>query len=160
MIKDEYYVYTYSCPDTGDIKYVGMGKNDRAFQHLKGSHNRRFALWINNTMRSGKLPKIEIYPQSNESSAEAEEIRLIAEYGRLDLKTGKLFNRTSGGRVVPDFKRTPKYKKNLSESMKNNTNALGGDQHGTVVSHSEESRKKMSEGMKRAWAERKRLKNE
>lgn len=148
----DFYVYTYRCPNTQTPVYVGKGSGNRAYKHLKSTHNRKFSLFICNLLYQGKLPIIDIQPQETEEKAFEEEIRLIALYGRLDKKKGTLFNRTDGGKVVPEFKRTPKYRKNLSTAMKGNKNAKDGNQCGTIQNHSKESKMKISESQKARWA--------
>ncbi|MEQ8235168.1 MAG: hypothetical protein ABRQ23_00140 [Syntrophomonadaceae bacterium] len=61
IIKDlEHYVYLYIDPDTDEIFYVGRGKGNRAFNHLKGKSKNRKNEKISEIRKRGKQPKIEI----------------------------------------------------------------------------------------------------
>jgi hypothetical protein len=53
----------------------------------------------------------------DEASAFVEEIRLIATYGRRDLKAGYLFNLTDGGEGLSGALRTPEWRANMSAVM-------------------------------------------
>lgn len=55
-----YYVYVYSDPDTKKPFYVGKGKGNRVFAHLTdGSENKKVE-YIQNLLKAGKKPLIEI----------------------------------------------------------------------------------------------------
>lgn len=92
----DFYVYRYSHPTTLETVYIGKGKGNRAFSHLKGSHNRRLGFWINKLFRSALMPVITIIPAFNENYAFELESKLIHFYGRADKKEGTLFNHTDG----------------------------------------------------------------
>ena len=108
-----YYVYQYlrsktsSNGDIGSPYYIGKGKNRRAFT------------------RHGKLPipknedNIYFYAVnlSNEDALTLE-IMLIARYGRLDLGTGILRNRTDGGEGTGGIVVSEDHRKKNSESHK------------------------------------------
>lgn len=148
----QYYVYTYRHPDTNIPVYVGKGCDNRAYKHLKSSHNRKLSLFCTSLLYEGRLPCIDISIQVSEQAALDEEVRLIALYGRLDKKRGTLYNKTDGGYDMPKVKRGTKYRKNLSLAMKGNSNAKGGTQCGTLTNHTEESKRKISESQKARWA--------
>lgn len=105
MSNNIYYVYIYYHPITMIPFYVGYGKNDRVYSHFNEARsnpapkqNERKLNTIRKLLREGKEPIIKII-QSDMSKNEAVEleIKLIAEYGRLDKKTGTLTNKTMGG---------------------------------------------------------------
>ena len=54
------YVYVYSDPDTGEYFYVGRGKGNRAFDHLKEVAKNPKTKKIKELRKRGKDPKIEI----------------------------------------------------------------------------------------------------
>jgi len=99
-----FYVYAYRDPRPSKnnvVFYVGKGSGDRAKHHwnrIKSCKNAMFR-GILRKIKSAKLaPHIEIlgyYETAQE--ALAEEIRLIALYGRRDLGAGPLCNMTDGG---------------------------------------------------------------
>lgn len=84
-MENNYYVYMY-LRDDGTPYYVGKGKDKRAWQ----KHT------------NVKLPKDKkriIIHKSNLSEIDAldEEFKLVLKYGRKDIKTGILHNKTNGG---------------------------------------------------------------
>lgn len=106
-----YYVYAYIRED-GTPYYIGKGKNDRAWQ--KYSH----------TVAVPKdLSRIQILQEHLlESEALDLEIQLIAQYGRKDLGTGILRNRTNGGDGTSGHINSPetRQRKSLSKQGQNN----------------------------------------
>jgi hypothetical protein len=97
----------------------------------------------------------------NEADALQLEILLIHLYGRIDIKTGNLRNRTSGGDGVSGYKHSDESRKQMSitrqnmseitrqkmaESKKGNQNALGNK--GGHGRRSDEVKKKMSDAQK------------
>ena len=118
-----FYVYVYKDPRPSNnrrVVYVGKGTGDRAWQHWrKAVHkNKGFGNFLALLRRDSLEPIIELV-QENLSEAEAfvEEMRLIALYGRRDLKTGYLFNLTDGGEGFANIVRTEEWSKNISSSL-------------------------------------------
>ena len=106
-----YYVYAYLRKD-GTPYYIGKGKNNRAWQ--KYSHN--VVVPLDPTC-------IQILKEHLlENEAHKLEIDLIAQYGRKDLGTGILRNKTDGGEGTSGIVNSPetKLKKSLSKQGKNN----------------------------------------
>lgn len=96
-----YYTYVYTDPERNVPIYVGKGKENRAFKHLKrNSVNPRFRNRLKVLKRNGLEPIIEIFDAANEEAAHKEEIRLIALFGRKDLSLGSLYNLTDGGEGI------------------------------------------------------------
>jgi len=106
-----YYTYAY-LRDDGTPYYIGKGKGNRAYKH----YNHRFSPPEND--------RIKILKENlSESEAFAEEMRLIAEYGRKDLGTGILRNMTDGGEGATGRVNSEENRKGISERMKGNTYA-------------------------------------
>ena len=55
-----YYVYVYSDPDTKKPFYVGKGKGNRVFAHLTDEAESKKVEYIQNLLKTGKEPLIEI----------------------------------------------------------------------------------------------------
>ena len=118
-----FYVYVYKDPRPSNNKrvvYVGKGTGDRAWQHWrKRVHNNKgFGNFLALLRRDGMEPIIDLV-QENLAEAEAfvEEMRLIALYGRRDLRTGALFNLTDGGEGFSNIVRTPEWAANQSKAQ-------------------------------------------
>jgi hypothetical protein len=126
----KFYTYLWLRED-GTPYYVGKGIGRRAYH--SGGHT---------TPRPTDLSHILVQEFPDEASAFAAEIFLIYFYGRKDLGTGCLRNRTDGGENPP----SPKGKKRSVESLKKASISLkgrAGYKKGTYT-HSPETRKKMS----------------
>lgn len=100
-----YYVYIYKHPITNIPFYVGYGKHDRMYSHIKEAKsksnkksNKHKINTINKILKLGLIPTIVIV-DSNISKSQACELEefLIAEIGRADLNLGPLTNKTKGG---------------------------------------------------------------
>lgn len=97
-----YYVYVYRDPRPSKNMqpvYVGKGVGQRDLSHWsKGSHNKPFQDFLSHLKRKGMVPLCErVFSSEVESEAFITEQRLIQLYGRRNIGTGTLFNRTSGG---------------------------------------------------------------
>jgi len=103
----EYYTYAYLREDRTPY-YIGKGKGNRAYKR---------------TRKELKSPKdksrILILKQNlTEEEAFKHEIYMIAVFGRKDLGTGILRNRTNGGEGFSGAIHTPETKAKLSAAMK------------------------------------------
>jgi|694.fasta_scaffold00227_53 hypothetical protein len=88
-----FYVYAFLRED-GTPYYIGKGQGNRA--------------WCKRRFRPVESSRISIlFENLSESEAFDEEIRLIQFYGRKDLGTGILRNKTDGGEGVSGYKYTP-----------------------------------------------------
>jgi hypothetical protein len=118
-----FYAYVYKDPrPTKNLQpvYVGKGQGRRAYQHWeKQVHgNKGFGNFLALLRREGLEPIIEFVKEGlDEAEAFYEEIRLIAEHGRRDLKTGPLFNLTDGGEGMVGAVRTPEWRANISAAL-------------------------------------------
>lgn len=89
-IKNEFYVYFHLKEDTGEIFYVGKGKNKRAF-----SGHGRNDYWLKVVNKHGLKVVIVKESLTNEDACELEK-QYIKEFGRSD-NGGILVNMTDGG---------------------------------------------------------------
>lgn len=55
-----HYIYLYLDPDTNEIFYIGRGKGNRVFSHLKDEKESEKASKIEEIRQRGKEPKVEI----------------------------------------------------------------------------------------------------
>lgn len=86
-----FYVYVHRKSTSGEVFYVGKGKDKRAWDTSdRGSH------WDRTAKKHGYTVEI-IASGLQEWYAMELEIDMIAYYGRMDLNLGKLINKTDGG---------------------------------------------------------------
>lgn len=110
-----FYVYVYRDPrpsKNNQPVYVGKGTGTRDLSHWsKGSHNKPFQDFISHLKLRGLVsPCQRVFETGFEAEAFAKEIELIALYGRRDIKTGTLFNRTDGGEGASGMVKTVEQK--------------------------------------------------
>ena len=108
-----YYVYAYLNQKTGKPYYIGKGQDDR----IDAPH-------LNLNIPPDPNNRVKLAESLSEQDAWDLEVELIEKYGRKDLGTGTLLNKTAGG--------------------------LGGDtsMHRTYTPMSEETKRKLSEKKK------------
>ena len=121
---NRFYTYAYLREDRTPY-YIGKGTGDRVYYRSRCD------------IKPPKDNTRIIYLKQNLTEAEAfrHEIYMIAVFGRIDLGTGILHNRTDGGEGVSGHIKSVEAKRKMSETMKGRT-------------HSEESKRKMSESLK------------
>lgn len=109
------YVYSHTRIDTGEVFYIGIGVKKefkRAYEHVKRSiHWNRVV---------GKTDFIVHILKSGITWEEAcvVEIELISKFGRIDLNTGSLVNKTIGGDGIYGVLRTEEWNNKISLSNK------------------------------------------
>ena len=120
----QYYTYAYLREDRTPY-YIGKGKNDRLYKKRKTDIK----------PPKDKFRIIFLKQNLTEEEAFRHEIYMISVFGRIDLGTGILHNRTDGGEGVSGYNHLPETKEIL---RKMNIGRV----------HSEETRKKISIGNK------------
>lgn len=103
MEKKEFYVYEYFDQVKKELIYIGKGKNYRKDQHMNDArkglktpfHNRIRLLEFEKGI-SVKVRVDNLY----ESESLRHEVDLIEQIGRIDLGTGPLYNKSSGGEGI------------------------------------------------------------
>jgi hypothetical protein len=110
-----YYVYIHLNPKTKEVFYVGIGKNDRAWNKTAG----RNQFWNNYVNKHGF--EVELIAENlTRNQAGKIETKLIAELGRRQIdEGGVLVNRSAGGDGGPlGYTHTEEFKQKLSEDRK------------------------------------------
>lgn len=97
----DYYVYVFIDLAINETFYIGKGRGDRYLDHLALCHKQNTAFYkrLHPMVMTRKEDIHVIFLKSGMTEIEAFEfeIEMIAKYGRLDLGTGCLTNRTDGG---------------------------------------------------------------
>ena len=111
----EYYTYAYLRED-GTPYYIGKGRKDRIYKKGKGE------------IRPPKDKSRVIFLKQNLTEEESfkHEVYMIAVFGRKDLGTGILRNRTNGGEGFSGAIHTPETKAKLSSAMKGENHPFYG----------------------------------
>lgn len=126
----EFYTYIYYDPSRNNEPiYIGKGKDDRVWVHLKSSNKKSYFIRrLLKMKRNGINPVIGIINCKDEEQALSLEIWFIYKFGRKDLKLGTLLNLTDGGEGISGAKLifTKEHKDKLSEASKGK---LKSDEH-------------------------------
>ena len=140
-----YYTYAFLREDTTPY-YIGKGKSNRAhrrrYKGIKPPNDKSRIIFLKQNLTEEEAFKHEIY--------------MIAVFGRKDLGTGILHNRTDGGDGASGAVRSLEFKENLRRKNKNKvlskehkikiSEAQKGDKnHNYGKSASQKTREKMSE---------------
>ena len=144
----DYYTYAYLREDRTPY-YIGKGKGNRIYKKSKNDIK----------PPKNKLKIIFLKQKLTEEEAFKHEIYMISVFGRKDLDTGILRNKTNGGEGSSGAIRSDEYRKKLSESRKGtklteeHKNKIGKSMLGNAWNvgrkHSDEMRRKVSEANKR-----------
>jgi group I intron endonuclease len=128
---NRFYTYAYLREDRTPY-YIGKGTKNRAYRKYKGEVN----------PPKDKSRIIFLKQNLTEEEAFRHEIYMIDVFGRKDLRTGILRNKTNGGDGISGFKHSEKSKNEMSEKRRGENNAFYGKKH------LPEALKKMSEKKK------------
>ena len=144
-----YYTYAFLREDRTPY-YIGKGKNNRAYKRrnkgeIKPPKDKSRILILKNNLTEEEAFRHEVY--------------MIAVFGRKDLGTGILHNRTNGGDGASGLVHSKKAREQMSKAHKGKTLSeehkgkmsearKGEKNHFYGKTHSEEIRRKMSEVMK------------
>ena len=114
----KFYTYLYLDPKDNTPRYVGKGKEDRAYSHLNLRKRTKLRNMLKKRIKEGYNPQPIITYHKNEKTALAMEIFWIAVYGREDLGLGTLFNLTDGGEGTTGRKvsKDERHRKSISQS--------------------------------------------
>jgi len=135
----EYYTYAYLRED-GTPYYIGKGKNRRAFDRKKHT------VFVPSTKRILLLKQ-----NLTEEEAFRHEIYMIGVFGRKDLGTGILHNKTDGGEGSSGYRHTNEYKNTIKQkqlkrwSKEEEKNKIMGDKNPFFGKrHTKETKEKIS----------------
>lgn len=135
---NDFYVYAWIRPDTGDVFYIGKGRGRRDTKK-KNPNNRMFLNIVDKLRRGGVEPRIErIHSGLTEAEALHLEMVEIAERGRRDKGTGTLANMTDGGEGVSGMVHSAEARSRIGAAAAGHKYALGHK-------HSEITKSKISE---------------
>lgn len=98
-MRNDFYVYAWTRPDTGAVFYIGKGRRARDSQPK--THNRIFIRILDKLARLGLSPSVSrIHEWLSEADAFEMEKAEIRARGRINIGTGTLANLTDGGQGV------------------------------------------------------------
>ena len=130
-MNNKYYTYAYLREDRTPY-YIGKGQTDRIYKRngrrTKPPKDRSRIIFLKQNLTEEEAFKHEIY--------------MIAVFGRKDLGTGILHNRTNGGDGCSGLVMSEETKRKISESTKGRLSPLKGK------NHSEEAKQKISQANK------------
>lgn len=163
----QFYTYLYLDPKDGTPIYVGKGSCRRAWGHFTSKN--RLGRIIRKRILEGYVVEPIISNAPSEFGALATEIFWISVYGREDLGTGTLLNRTSGGEGCSGIIHSIETREKMRAAQKGKTKSVetkakisaakkgkpSSEEHKAKISlgqkgriHSEETKAKMSASAK------------
>jgi len=111
-METNYYVYVHRNKENNEIFYVGIGKNNRAWN--KGGRNN---FWNNYVKKHDYYVEI-VFEYLTRKKAASLEIELIKKYGRRCKNEGNLVNICDGGEGNIGYTHTETWKLNFSKKVK------------------------------------------
>lgn len=155
-----HYLYRYIRQDKNEPFYIGIGTKQKRHTF---SYSRARAKHFGNKILSNIINKVsyevEILVESNEyETVKEREIEFIKLYGRIDKETGTLANMTDGGDGVVGFACSEERKAKIGKANKGKSR-YGQDNGFYGKTHSEQSRRQMSERRKGGKDYRKNIEN-
>lgn len=113
---NNFYTYLYTDPSRNEPIYVGKGKDNRAYVHLKRKDSCHFINRLQKMKREGIEPVITFLCKDvDEELAFLCEVMAIEKYGRKDLGKGPLLNLTDGDDGTSGYKHTDEDKQRIRD---------------------------------------------
>lgn len=139
--------YTYEYKDVnGNTIYIGKGFGKRAWKHFCPSVLSQIGRYLRKRACEGLTLHPTLTYHKNELTALALEIFWIKVHGRLDLRTGTLFNKTDGGETTLGYLHSVETKEKLRLAKLGRPNSIESNLKNAVSN----SGRKMSPNTKAA----------
>lgn len=133
-----YYIYAYLREKDNRPYYIGKGSGNRAFSknhNVSVPNDRNQIVFWHQNLEENEAFNLEMF--------------YINMFGRKDIGTGVLYNRTDGGEGPSGLQHSDEYKERLRQQALNNSgNFGGGDNPRLGVTLSEETKQKISKANK------------
>ena len=111
------YVYRHVRLDKNEPFYIGVGTDKNYKRAHEKCPSRRNEIWLRIVSKT-KFTVDILFDNISDEEAKQKEIEFVKLYGRKDIKTGTLANRTAGGDGVIERVFSPEYRKKLSDASK------------------------------------------
>lgn len=148
-----FYTYIYYDPSRNNEPiYVGKGKDERAWSHIKYSKGKHpFVQRLQYMKRIGITPNIGFYSGLDEEFAFLLEEELISKFGRKDLGKGPLLNLTDGGQGQSGrrFSHTPETKEKMRLAKEGKPGHARSEQAKKKISEYQKTRERTPEFCKK-----------
>lgn len=109
------YIYTLSCPKTGEIRYVGQSKNpEKRLKEHRASGTAKLYLWIHDLLANGDAPVLEIVEQCDVGARYKREMFWIK---KLQSEGHPLLNHEVAGQATNEENMRKFKKMRLSENI-------------------------------------------
>jgi hypothetical protein len=114
----QYYCYIWADPKNGLPRYVGKGTKNRVWAHLEINGNSQCSRMLKKRHSQNFICLPKIIMCENEEKAFELEKDLIKKFGREDIGTGTLFNKTDGGDGVSNISENTRSKMSIAKKGK------------------------------------------